>query len=468
MIKFGTDGWRAVISEDFTFPNVRRVSQAYAEYLKNHSLHKNGVVIGYDNRLHSEDFAFEAAKVIASNGIQAYLTGNSVPSPVVSFAVKQKKCGGGIMITASHNPPTWNGFKIKAKEACSASREITQEVENLVKDIKDPKISEDYLSRITKFDPKEDFFKHISSLVDFKKIKSANINILLDPMFGSGIGYVKELLKRNGIESTEIHDKRDTSFGGVNPEPIPLNLHELSVTIKKMSAKKPGIWVGLATDGDADRIGGVHGDGDFLTSHDFFVLILKHLFENKKMTGSVVKTFNITNLVGMMAAKYGLKLHETPIGFKYIADLMLKEDVLIGGEESGGIGEKGHIPERDGVLNSLLILECMAMFKKDTKAILDDVMKEFGYFYYDRIDVRLSSEGQVKAKEHLSDFKPTMFCGEKIVDIQSLDGIKLFLPDKSWILFRLSGTEPLLRIYCEATSPDKVKKMLAEGKKLLA
>lgn len=463
MIKFGTDGWRAVISDDFTFENVRIVSQAYCNYLIKANLNAKGIVVGYDNRFQSEDFAYEAAKVAASNKIKVYLTDSSVPSPLTSFAVKDKDLAGGIMITASHNPPQWNGFKIKSRFACSASPEITKAVEAEIPNVGQVKISGDFAGNITKFDPKVEYFAHISKFVDFKVIKNAKINIVIDPMYGSAAGYVREILAMNGIDSMEINGKRDPLFGGVNPEPIPVNLSELSQLVKDSVLDKPGLWIGLATDGDGDRIGGVDGKGGFLTSHDMFVLLLKHLVENKKLAGSVIKTFNMTNLIGMLAGKYELKLNETPIGFKYIADFMLKEDVLIGGEESGGIGVKGHIPERDGVLNSLLLLECMARYNKDAREIIDSVMDEFGYFYYDRIDVHLTDEERLRVKAKLSDFKPNTFAKENIADIQNLDGIKLFLPDRSWILFRLSGTEPLLRIYCEATSRDKVKRMLAEG-----
>jgi phosphomannomutase len=467
MIKFGTDGWRAVISDDFTFENVRKVAQAYCNYLIKNDLGKKGIVIGYDNRFESENFALESAKVSASNNIQVYLTENSVPSPVVSFVVKKRSLGGGIMITASHNPSQWNGFKIKSQFACSASQEITKAVEAEVANITEPALSKNYSGLIARIDPKKEYFDHISGFVDFARIKQAGMNIVIDPMHGSAAGYVKEILSANGIECMQINGARDPLFGGVNPEPIPQNLTELSDVIKDGSLSKPGLWVGLATDGDGDRIGGVDGNGGFLTSHDMFVLLLKHLVENKKLSGSVIKTFNISNLVGMLSNKYKLTLRETPIGFKYIADYMLKEDVLIGGEESGGIGIKGHIPERDGVLNTLLLLECLAYFKKDSRAILNGVMDEFGYFYYDRIDVHLTDEQRNKVKAKLSSLKPDNFIGEKVVDIQTLDGVKIFLKDKSWILFRLSGTEPLVRIYSEATSTDKVKRMLSEGEKLL-
>jgi phosphomannomutase len=467
MIKFGTDGWRAVISDDFTFENVRIVAQAYCNYLIKNDLHGKGIVIGYDNRFESEDFALESAKVAASNNIKVYLTESSVPSPVVSFVVKNKSLGGGIMITASHNPAQWNGFKIKSHLACSASPDITKAVEAEVMNVKKPVTTSDHPDLIAKIDPKAEYFDHISKFIDFPRIKQAGINIVIDPMHGSGAGYVKEVLSKNGIDCVQINDLRDPLFGGVNPEPIPLNLGELSDLIKDNSLSKPGLWVGLATDGDGDRLGGVDGGGGFLTSHDMFVLLLKHLVENKKLSGSVIKTFNITNLIGMLANKYRLTVHETPIGFKYIADYMLKEDVLIGGEESGGIGIKGHIPERDGVLNSLLLLECIASYKKDTRAVLNDVMDEFGHFYYDRIDVHLTDEQRENVRSKLSALKPSSFIGEKVADIQGLDGVKIFLEDKSWILFRLSGTEPLIRIYSEATSPDKVKRMLSEGERSL-
>jgi phosphomannomutase len=467
MIKFGTDGWRAEISDEFTFENVRKVAQAYCNYLIKNGLERSGIAIGYDNRFESENFALESAKVAAANKIKVFLTEHSVPSPVVSFVVKNKALGGGIMITASHNPAEWNGFKIKSKFACSASQEITKAVEAELSNVQEPLISPDTSDLIQKIDPRKEYFEHLSGFVDLGKIKQAGLKIVLDPMHGSAAGYVKDILSDNGIACQQINETRDPLFGGVNPEPIPLNLAELSDVIKDGSLAEPGIWIGLATDGDGDRLGGVDGRGGFLTSHDIFVLLLKHLVENKKLSGSVVKTFNITNLIGMMAKKYGLTVHETPIGFKYIADYMLKEDVLIGGEESGGIGIKGHIPERDGVLNSLLMLECLACFKKDARDILNGVMDEFGYFYYDRIDIHLTEEQRNKVRSKLAGFKPDNFIGEKVIDVQTLDGVKVFLEDKSWILFRLSGTEPLIRIYSEATSPERTKLMLSEGEKLL-
>jgi phosphomannomutase len=371
------------------------------------------------------------------------------------------------MITASHNPPQWNGFKIKSQFGCSASSDITKAVEAEVLKIKEPSSKPEHPELIAKIDPRNEYFNHVSKFVDFSVIRQAGINIMIDPMHGSAAGYVKDILADNGIKCIQINDTRDPLFGGINPEPIPSNLEELSDLIKDSNINREGLWIGLATDGDGDRIGGVDGQGGFLTSHDMFVLLLKHLVENKKLSGSVIKTFNISNLVGMMANKYKLPLHETPIGFKYIADYMLKEDVLIGGEESGGIGIKGHIPERDGVLNTLLLLECVACFKKDARAILNSVMDEFGYFYYDRIDIHLTEEQRNNVRSKMSSFKPNNFIGEKVGDIQTLDGVKIFLEDKSWILFRLSGTEPLIRIYAESTTPDRTKRMLSEGEKLL-
>jgi len=472
MIKFGTDGWRARISDEFTFENVRLVAQGYVNYLIKEGTADKGLVVGYDNRFQSEDFAYESAKVAAANGIKVYLTERAVPSPVTSFAVKKRGAAGAIMITASHNPPEWNGFKIKAPYACSASPEITKAVEKEVQALltrsEKPITGSAAEQLIEKIDPKKEYFDHIAKFVDMDRIKKASINIVIDPMHGSAAGYLREILGMNGIMSNEINDTRDPLFGGINPEPLPLNLEELSSCVREKSLEKMGLTVGIALDGDGDRIGAMDDKGVYVSSHNIFMILLKHLVENKKLSGSVVKTFNVTNLVGSLAGKYKLTLHETPIGFKYIADYILKEDVLIGGEESGGIGIKGHIPERDGVLNGLLLLEAVATLKKGLREILNDIMDEFGYFYYDRIDVRLTEEQRQKVKEKLGSFKPDKFIGEKVGDIQDLDGIKIFLEDNSWILFRLSGTEPLLRIYSEATSTEKVKRMLAEGERVIS
>ncbi|HTY13429.1 MAG TPA: phosphoglucomutase/phosphomannomutase family protein, partial [Candidatus Omnitrophota bacterium] len=358
------------------------------------------------------------------------------------------------MITASHNPPDWNGFKIKENFGGSSRPEVTKAVESFLDRAKSSIPSG--MGTVETFDPKPEYLKHIASFVDLERIKNAGINAVLDPMHGSGSGYLKELI---GLK--EINGNRDPLFGGVNPEPIPVNLEDLASYVKGL----PGLAVGLAIDGDADRIGGVDPSGTFITSHYAFSLILKHLVENRKLDGKVVKTFNISRLVEKQAKKYGLPLDEVPIGFKYIADKMINEKVLIGGEESGGIGVLGNIPERDGSLCSLLLLELMAYEKKTLKQLLDGIMDELGYYYYDRIDLHLNREDFMPKIEKLGTIAD--FAGKPVVKIEKLDGVKLNFDDTSWILFRPSGTEPLLRIYAEAYSFDQVELLLEAGQKLI-
>jgi len=451
MIKFGTDGWRARIAEDFTFDNVRLVAQALVNYLKKNKLDKAGLAVGYDNRFQSEDFARAAAEICALNGIKTYLSSASLPSPALSYYIKTNQLNAGIMITASHNPYEWNGFKIKEAWGGSARPEVTRAVEE---ELKEP-VPASRDGSIEMFNPKPDYLKHISSFVDLDLIKKSGIKAVIDPMHGSAAGYLKDL-----IEIEEIRGWRDPLFGGINPEPIPINLEELTSYMKEQYLRYPdNLLIGLALDGDGDRIGGVDPTGTYLSSHNLFSLLLYHLVENKKMTGKVVKTFNISRLVEKQAQKYKLPLAETPIGFKFIADLMLKEKVLIGGEESGGIGILGNIPERDGCLCALLLLELMAMKKMTLKQILDQIMEELGYYYYDRVDLHTEKKA-IGAP-------PKLFAGQEVMKVETLDGTKLNFADESWILFRPSGTEPLLRIYAEGRSSDQVELLLSEGQKLI-
>jgi phosphomannomutase len=451
MIKFGTDGWRAVIADEFTFDNVKIVAQAFSDNFSGQNI---PVVIGFDNRFLSSKFAYAVAEVLSGNGIDVFLCDKSCPTPAVSMHVVEKGAAAGIMITASHNPPRWNGFKIKEPVGCSSSVETTKKVEALLgksapKEADDPKIK--------CFNPKETYLKKVKAFADLDLISASKIKIICDTMHGSGTGYLKDALA-SSAEVIEINGNADPTFAGINPEPIEKNLSLLMKTCKQTGLS------GVALDGDADRIAGCGADGVFINTHQIFALLLYHLVENKKMTGDVVKTFNISRLIDRMAAKYGLKLHETPIGFKYIADIMLKGDVLMGGEESGGMGIKNHLPERDGVLAGLLLAELMAVKKKSLDMILEDISKEFGYFCYDRLDLHLDEEKKNRIIELLKDTPPKELGGMAIKEIQRLDGTKLIFDDGSWILFRASGTEPLLRVYCEAPSKEAVATLLQKSR----
>jgi phosphomannomutase len=457
-IKFGTDGWRAIIARDFTFANLERVAQAYADYLSQSSSDTPLVVVGFDRRFLSENFARRAAEVMIGNGFRINLFKEAQPTPLISWAVKDLHATGGIMITASHNPATFNGFKIKAPWGGSASPETTTVVEQLVD--KNPPKRRSFSAQT--HEPLEPAIKryreHISSYIDLERIISADVRAIVDPMHGSGGLWVESFLKGGKLQVETIRANRDPLFGGVNPEPIDQNLEMLKKRVVDTSAV-----VGLATDGDADRVGAVDETGRTLTMHDVVPMLLLHLSRTRKMSGAVVVTVSQSVLMKRIAHAFGLKVYETPIGFKYIADLMLKEDILLGAEESGGIGVKGHIPERDGVLNSLLFLEAIISSGKRPSELLRELHREFGEFYFGRRDLHMPVSRGQELVSKLAENPPDSFAGEHVAEVQRLDGAKLIFSDESWLLFRQSGTEPVLRIYAEATSGEKMQMLLDAG-----
>lgn len=461
-IKFGTDGWRAVIAREFTFENLERVAQAYADYLRQGvSEPEPLVVIGFDRRFLSEYFAQHVAEVLNGNDFKVALFPDAQPTPLISWAVKDLGAVGGVVITASHNPSSFNGFKIKAPFGGSAAPETTAAVERLV-DVTDPKLV-DVLNNNSELlnGAVSSYREQIASYIDLDRLRSANGTVIVDSMHGSGGNWVESFLTGGNLKVETIRSKRDPLFGGVNPEPIDSNLAAL-----KQRVAETGALVGLATDGDADRVGAVDEHAKTMTMHDVVPLLLLHLARNRKMTGDVVVTVSQSVLTKKIARAMGLTLHETAIGFKYIADLMLKGDVLIGAEESGGIGVKGHIPERDGILNSLLFLEAIVTAGKPPTEMLADIHQEFGYFCFGRRDLHVAvSKGQ-ELVSRLSQNPPDIFEGYKVVDVLTVDGTKLIFEDESWLLFRQSGTEPVLRIYSEATSIEKMDQLLTGGSAL--
>ncbi|MBU1853728.1 MAG: phosphoglucomutase/phosphomannomutase family protein [Candidatus Omnitrophica bacterium] len=460
-IKFGTDGWRAIISEDFTFENVRIVSQAVAD-------HFNGVgvtfVVGYDWRFLSEKYAELVSEVLAGNGIKVLLSDKAVPTPLVSLAIKNNRLSGGIMITASHNPPSYNGIKIKASYASTADEGITESVESYIGKNKVNHISlkEGISSGIVKVvDLKSGYLKFITSYIDMPLLKKAKLKVLVDCMHGVGDGYIKEILKDTKIKITQMRSGRDPLFGGVNPEPIPKNLEAVFQEMKKGKYD-----IAIVNDGDADRISAVTPGGGYMNAGQVMALLLLHFIEDKKWKGAVVKTVSNTTLIERIAKKYNLKLYETPVGFKYICRLMLDEDILIGGEESGGIGVKNYIPERDGMLLGILLIEMMAYRKKGILDIMASVEKEYGKFHYKRIDKFYPDDKKKKLMEFLKTSPPEQILNKPVKEIKSYDGYKFILEDDSWLIMRLSGTEPILRIYAEASSEDLAEKYLEFGKKI--
>ena len=493
-IKFGTDGWRAVIAADYTFANVERVAQAYADYLKStieKSLREQLVdvgqlsrdeaevpqfsnvvkkavasafqleIIGFDRRFLSDAFAQRAAEVLAGNGFRIALFSEAAPTPLISWAVKYLGASGGVVITASHNPPEFNGFKIKAWWGGSADPEITSAVEALIdaNPSKRAHVSNDTHQLL---EPAiESYCAQIASYVDLDRIRESEATVVVDSMHGTGGNWVESFLTGGKLNVETIRSQRDPLFGGVNPEPIDRNLAAL-----RQRVIESGALVGLATDGDADRVGAVNDLGDTMTMHAVVPLMLLHLVRERKMTGAVVRTFSQSVLLKRIAAAHNLKLYETPIGFKYIAELMLKDDILIGAEESGGIGVKGHLPERDGILNSLLFLEAIISAGKSPSEMLHDLHWEFGEFHFGRKDLHVEPAAGLKLLAKLRKLMIDSIAGYRVVGVETMDGTKLILDDESWLLFRQSGTEPVLRIYSEATSVSKMNALLAAGEEL--
>ena len=458
-IKFGTDGWRAIIARDFTFANLERVAQAYAEYLKQQSPVANQlVVIGFDRRFLSEQFARRAAEVIVGNGLGIALFQEPEPTPLISWAVKDLQAIGGIMITASHNPATFNGFKIKAPWGGSASPDTTAAVEQLV-DKTTPQRATSVQENSELLEPAiARYMDQIRTYIDLDRLRSASQRVIIDPMHGSGGTWAESFLQNSNLQVETIRSFRDPLFGGVSPEPIDQNLAAL-----KQRVVETGAIVGLATDGDADRVGAVDENGRTLTMHDVVPMLILHLSRNRKMSGAVVVTVSQSVLTKRIAEAFGLKVYETPVGFKYIADLMLREDILLGAEESGGIGVKGHIPERDGILNSLLFLEAIVAAGKPPSELLHDLHREFGEFHFGRRDLQMPINRGQELVRLLSEQPPDSFNGDAVIKVQTMDGAKLLFGDESWLLFRQSGTEPMLRIYAEATSVAKMNGLLEAG-----
>lgn len=466
-IKFGTDGWRGVIARDFTFDNLSLVAQATMDYLNRDGSGDQGLVIGYDRRFLSRDFARRVAEVAVGNGIRVRLTDGYAPTPAVSWAVRESGAGAGVMITASHNPPEYNGFKVKERFGGSARPSTTKVLEEIVAFNLDNNRRVVALSfeealrkgMIETFDPCEGYFRQIGRYVDLDLIARAGIPAVVDPMYGAGSGFLPRLLA--GID--EIHASENPLFGGQPPEPTSEHLTELSALLRAGKYQ-----VGLALDGDADRIGAVDENGDFFSSHCIFTVILRHLIEHKRLRGGVVKTVSTTRMVDLLARKYDLPLFETPIGFKHICELMLTEDILMGGEESGGLGVKGHIPERDGILLGLLLLEAMAVSGKGLHRLLEETMNEIGHFSYRRIDRRIEAVVKEQLIARLNAHPPAEIDGRRVATTNFSDGFKFIFENGDWLLIRPSGTEPVLRLYSEAGTPEQVDRLLRAAEVLAA
>ena len=458
-IQFGTDGWRGVIADTFTFENLSLVAQATMDYLHKEGLAEKGLVIGYDRRFLSREFAECVAGIAAGNGIRVWLSREYAPTPAVSWAVHEKGAGAGVMITASHNPPRYNGFKVKESFGGSARPSTTKVLERMVAENiaaarpvrKMTLVQGQEAGKVELFDATAPYLAQLGRYVDLELIRSCGIKAVVDPMFGAGCGLLPRLVP--GIE--EIHGIENPSFGGHPPEPIAEHLGELAALVEG-----GGFQVGLALDGDADRIGAVDETGEFFSSHRIFTVLLRHLYERKGVRGGVVKTVSTTQMIDLLAQKYGLDLFETPIGFKHICEMMLDNDILMGGEESGGLGVKGHIPERDGILMALLLLEAMAMSGKGLRALLEETMNEIGHFHYSRIDLPIADEAKKALLQRLQAGGIDSIAGFDVAHRNFSDGYKFIFEDGAWLLIRPSGTEPVLRLYSEAKDPAKVALLL--------
>ncbi len=471
-IQFGTDGWRAVISEEFTFDNVRTVAQAIAEQIIADAPPEATptAVVGFDTRFLSDRYAITVSNVLAANGLAVYLSKADCPTPALSYAITQHNAHGGVMITASHNPPRYNGIKVKAAFGGSALPATMKQIEARIVAIQaagqaplyaEPVWQEDVVPAaggVVRFDPLPAYLNHLRTLVDFAAIANGKLRVAVDPMYGAGRGYIARWLRELGVMVAEIHGEMNPGFGGLHPEPIGRNLKTLTALIKK-----EGYDLGLATDGDADRIGAIDGKGEFVSPHLIIALALRHLVEVKKQTGLVVKTISTTQLVNRLAESYGLRVEETPVGFNHICDWMLAEPVLIGGEESGGISILGHVPEGDGILMGLLLLEIVALAERPLHVLIEELQQEYGPFFYDRIDQRVRPFRKADLVADLRERVPLEIGGVAVQRVSDRDGIKYLLADNSWLLIRPSGTEPVLRIYAEAGSPAQVQALLAEG-----
>jgi len=461
-IKFGTDGWRAVIADDFTFENVRRVVGAIASYVLKQEDAKRGVVVGYDTRFASKTAARIAAEILAVAGIPVFLAHDHTSTPAISFAVKNLGTAGGVVITSSHNPWNWNGVKFKGKFGGSATPAIMKIIEQELKANAMPK---GQAAKIEEVDLKTNYIKAICQFADLDLIAKAGFKFAVDSMYGSGRGVLAQIFSSRNIPHIAIRQNVDPLFPGINPEPILPHIALLQETVVKENCA-----AGFATDGDADRLGAVDENGNFVDSHKIFSVLLRRLVERKKWPGEVVRAFNTTRMLDRIAAKNGRKLNECPIGFKYIADLMMEREIVIGGEESGGIGYSRFLPERDGILNSLLLANVMAEERKPLGQLVADLQKEYGDHHYGRLDLHIPDSvklGAIRRAASEDTKKLGNFAVSKKAD---LDGIKFFLDTPTngngadaWVLFRASGTEPLLRIYTEAASPALVSEILASA-----
>jgi alpha-D-glucose phosphate-specific phosphoglucomutase len=456
--KFGTDGWRGVIAEDFTFANARLVAQAIARYVVRGEDPRKGVLVGYDHRYASDRIARAVAETISASGTPVWLADKPCPTPAISLLVRQRGAAGGIVVTASHNPYQWNGIKYKASYGSSALPSIVAQIETELAAVQQNGVSPlpPRTDLLHSLEPRAPYLDTIEKLIDWQRLRDAKFRFVVDPMHGSAAGLLHELFTRNGVACDEIRGARDPRFGGVHPEPI-----EPHVEALRQAVRAGKYDAGFAADGDGDRIGAIDCDGTFVNPNQILALLVWHLAGTRKLPGDIAKTFSVTKLIDKLAAKLGRKLHEVPIGFKYICELMLEQNILIGGEESGGIGTSLYLPERDATVSALLLAELMAWHGKSLGELLSALHAEFGEYHYGRVDLHLKPGQKGKAIAHFSSAKLRKILDWAIVRREDMDGIKIYLGEIGWVLVRASGTENLLRVYCETSKPETTERVLA-------
>ena len=463
-IKFGTDGWRGRIAADYTFANVRRVAQAFASYLQAQGLAEKGCVIGHDRRFQAENFAATAAEVLAANGIRVWLTEGPTPTPSISYAVVYHQAGGGINITASHNPPWDCGFKVRDPQGGAIPPHNLKKIEAQLPaseaDVKRMKL-DDAMSDglVTMFDAGPAYIEQINRLIDLQPIKDAGYNVLVDCMWGNASGWYPRLLAGGKTKIHEVHKERNPAFPFMTrPEPIPPNVDHGLGFVKELGAD-----VAIINDGDADRVGFGDENGNFIDQLRVYGLLGYYFLEVRGDRGPIVKTISTTKMLNKLGKQYGVPVHETGVGFKYIAPKMMEVDAMIGGEESGGYAFKGHVPERDGILAGLFLLDMMVRTGKKPSQLLDLLFEKVGPHYYDRIDSYFDNERKPEILSNVAQARPATIGGLKVTDIVTIDGHQFVMEDGGWLLVRFSGTEPIIRVYCETTHEDRVSAILADG-----
>ena len=467
-IKFGTDGWRAIIADEFTFANVRACARAAARYLREAGAATRGIVVGYDTRFASEEFAAAVVEVLAANGVPVQLCDRAAPTPVIGFHIRRLNAGGGVVITSSHNPALYSGFKVRTEQASAAPPEVLSQIEALIPEALDGAVERMPLEEATakglvqKFDPRADYLRHLGQLVEIERLRQAGLRVVVDPMHGAGAGYLRELLSGGRTEVIEIRSERNPAFPGMhNPEPIARNLEATREAVVKAHAE-----AALATDGDADRIGVMDDRGEFVDQLRVFALLTYYLLEVRGLRGPIVKSVTTTSMVQRLGELYGVPVYETGVGFKYLGPKMIETDALIAGEESGGFAFRGHLPERDGILSGLYILDLMARRGKSLPELLEEVFAKVGPHYYDRVDITMTPAERDRIAGLLTTLEPSTIDGLRVTGYDRTDGLRFLLEGGAWALIRLSGTEPLMRIYTEVREGEQVQPLLEAVREL--